>query len=43
MEKFENLSDSKKREDCIQIKKNDKKFSLFQHYKKLNEIINSIQ
>ena len=43
LKKFENLSDSKKREDCIQIKKNAKKFSLFQHYKKLNEIINSIQ
>ena len=42
LKKFENLSDLKKRNDCYQIKKNTKKFSLFRHYKKLNDIINSI-
>ena len=42
LKKFENLSDLKKRNDRYQIKKNTKKFSLFRHYKKLNNIINSI-
>lgn len=42
LKKFEKLDSLKKKNDCLQIKKNSKKFSMFRHYKKLDDIVNLI-
>lgn len=36
---FKGLNHKKKKEDCIKIKKNSMKFSIFRHFKILNEIL----
>ena len=37
---FEILDEKKKKNDCLKIKKNSMKFSLFRHYKKLDKLLN---
>jgi len=42
LKKFEKLEDSKKKNDCLKIKKNSMQFSIFRHYKKIVKILNMI-
>lgn len=42
LKKFEKLDSTKKKNDCLKIKKNSKKFSMFRHYKKLDQIVSLI-
>ena len=41
LKKFKNLSDQKKKIDCIKIKKNSMKFSIYRHYQQLNKLLKS--
>jgi glycosyltransferase involved in cell wall biosynthesis len=42
LKKYEKIDDNKKKNDCVEIKKNSMKFSIFRHYKKIDKILNMI-
>ena len=42
LKKYEKIDDHKKKKDCVKIKKNSMKFSIFRHYKKIDKILNMI-